>query len=498
MPNAYDKKINSDVIYLSSTKVRDMKTAEESDSDGTVNGSSGSSYGKLDDNWWEVGYHPYAFVKDKDISDIEGFEGCTMTLTQISRYYQGLQGEPTGFRGITYPKSNNGWGICGMTSTGNLFSAWDNKAWTISDMYAYCKEVRFESNGGLYTGDYGHKYIQNHYSGQLEDKNMQGTKNMTVDQLVEVFDKGGVVVFSVLASSGVSQITGHIEIAHGYIKQDGKVKYFLVSDPNLGSTVLSWIKAYKTSKWIHNTVIATSADTFISKDVKWICNVITPVNIPTSSDDSSDSDSSSSSGGLKSTKVLNQHSSGSKDYKSGCEMTSAAMALYYYGFSPNLDTIMSSSILPQSGISGLDSSNPYEKFWGDPTDKYGCFPPVVVKAINNYLDTQGKKSEYSVTDITGTSLKDVVKNYTDKNIPVLVWGDISPESPSRSTGKAYTYNGKSVSWISSEHCMLVVGYDDTHIIVNDPDKGAQKTYTWSKFQEGYDARGKMAVALKKN
>lgn len=207
-----------------------------------------------------------------------------------------------------------------------------------------------------------------------------------------------------------------------------------------------------------------------------------------------------SSGKITVSKVYNQYTD--CNMASGCESVSAVMGLQAKGVSITPKEFVD-SYLPKGAFNPSgESCSPYEKFIGTPyggqnesLKGLGCFPPVIVNAVNSCLKAKNNTS-FQAVDKTGTSLTDLCK-MTDQGIPIIIWGNIKNQA-NNSTGQykysAYgSYSGG--TWKPGEHCMLLIGYDNNNVIVADPDMGKQMTYQKSTFEGFFNNRGKMAVAL---
>lgn len=106
----------------------------------------------------------------------------------------------------------------------------------------------------------------------------------------------------------------------------------------------------------------------------------------------------------------------------GCEAVYAATLLQYYGFSVSAEDFVD-NYLPCEPVKlrwGCRyGPNPASAYAGNPRAShggFGCFAPVIVTALKNYLP-QG----YGVTDLTGLPLNEVVAAYVGTGIPVAVW-----------------------------------------------------------------------------
>ena len=172
----------------------------------------------------------------------------------------------------------------------------------------------------------------------------------------------------------------------------------------------------------------------------------------------------------------------------GCEVTSLAIILNYYGYSIDKLTL-ADEYLPKGEIG---ETYPYEAFVGDPrNDKsYGAYAPVLVETANLYLETQD--SILSAKDITGSTMADI-REYLRDGFPVMVWVTVDMKKPKNSA--EWHIDGNEYTWIEGEHCIVLIGFTDSTYIAADPLKGIveyNKEILTSRFKE----MGKQAIVIK--
>lgn len=177
-------------------------------------------------------------------------------------------------------------------------------------------------------------------------------------------------------------------------------------------------------------------------------------------------------------------------YPTGCESVSAVMLLQYLGIDITVDEFIDTYLEKKDfeekdGV--LFGPDPRKYFCGSPYDEdaFGCYAPVIVNALEKvFLDAESGKrgamqetATYRAVDETVTPLEELLTKYIDHGMPVICWACIDMREPvigpqwhlletaaSQSTGEIFT-------WISNEHCMLLVGYDEENYYFNDPHNG---------------------------
>ncbi|MEE8705299.1 MAG: C39 family peptidase [Oscillospiraceae bacterium] len=201
------------------------------------------------------------------------------------------------------------------------------------------------------------------------------------------------------------------------------------------------------------------------------------------------------------------------DFPTGCELVSAYMVLQYYGVPISEDEWVSR--IPCTDLSSIDSwpelagPSPDECFVGNPylLDGFGCFPPVIVDAMNQVLP-EGHRAMVT----TGTPLQELAETYVSVGKPVLVWATINmvPSYPSQTwmitnpgiqSVDYYDYwdsvTGEIFTWPANEHCLVLVGYDSDYYYFNDPyDGNGVKAYDRALVESRFQGLGcRSAVVL---
>ncbi len=181
----------------------------------------------------------------------------------------------------------------------------------------------------------------------------------------------------------------------------------------------------------------------------------------------------------------------------GCEAVSATMLLQYNHFSVTAEEFVSAH-LPCEPVElrwgcryGPDPSVSYA---GDPHSKrggFGCFSPVIVKALQSYLP-----QTHRVVNLTGKPLQEIAVTYIAADIPVAVWvtQDMTPIE------KAYQWQSydktESFLYPVNQHCMVFCGFDSKYYYFSDPlSEESIVKYPRETAEMIYRSMGQQAVAV---
>jgi uncharacterized protein YvpB len=186
-------------------------------------------------------------------------------------------------------------------------------------------------------------------------------------------------------------------------------------------------------------------------------------------------------------------------YLSGCESVSAVMALNYLGVNITVDAFID-QYLPCGGLwrsnGRLYGDDPNERFIGDPYTNagYGCFAPVIEKACQQLLPAD----KYTVSTVRGKTLAELCDTYVSQGIPVPVWVTIGM-IPSFQSTQWQLADGSTYTWPANEHCMVLVGWDETGYWFNDPYNGRGVVH-FSRWlaEQRYAEMGSQAVVIQKS
>lgn len=184
------------------------------------------------------------------------------------------------------------------------------------------------------------------------------------------------------------------------------------------------------------------------------------------------------------------------DYPTGCESVSAVMALQYAGIQITVDDFIDNHLVCDNYNfywmdDVLHGPDPYSVFIGDPRSQssYGCMAPVIENALHSCVGNKKK-----IINTTGQSLSDLCDTYIDQDIPVILWATMEMR-PAEEGTKWYLPNGKLFTWPTGEHCLLLIGYNDTNYFFNDPLSGTTVTYDKALVEKSYHSLGEQSLVI---
>lgn len=181
-------------------------------------------------------------------------------------------------------------------------------------------------------------------------------------------------------------------------------------------------------------------------------------------------------------------------FPTGCESVSTVMALNYAGVNISTETFV--ELYLDKKLSGVPF-DPDLHFGGDPRGEgkdgnYGCYSLAILTALGKFVDT----NKWKYSGFRDKPLSELCSEYIDKNIPVILWATTAMQRPTRI--RNWSYKGKSIQWISPMHCLLLIGYDETHYIFNDPlQMGAPTYYSKESVEQAYSIMHKQAIVIQK-
>ncbi|WP_330654583.1 C39 family peptidase [Blautia sp. MSJ-19] len=155
-------------------------------------------------------------------------------------------------------------------------------------------------------------------------------------------------------------------------------------------------------------------------------------------------------------------------YPTGCESVSAVMLLQYLGYELTVDEFIHDYLecrAMEIRDGHLYGPDPNKFFCGSPydADSFGIYARGLQKAL-----TRAAGEQYLFIDETGTAISILLERYIDQGMPVVFWACINMREEIRGPEWRLLDTGETFCWISNEHCMLLVGYDEEKYYFNDP------------------------------
>lgn len=177
---------------------------------------------------------------------------------------------------------------------------------------------------------------------------------------------------------------------------------------------------------------------------------------------------------------------------SGCEVTSLAMALRYYGV--NADKTTLAKQMPYDSTKLVRNSDGSIKIWGDPNvgfvgtpfgNGYTINPGPLKKVLDKYRP--------GGIALTGKNFTEI-ESYVKQGKPVLVWFTINYEMPVARTWK--TTAGKTINAARPLHNIVITGTDANYVYFNDSEAVKKDVrLPKAKFINIYNAMGKRALVV---
>lgn len=175
----------------------------------------------------------------------------------------------------------------------------------------------------------------------------------------------------------------------------------------------------------------------------------------------------------------------------GCESTAAAMLLNWAGVEVTKEEIARK--LPKGELIHFDGTNwrggnPNDEFIGDPFTKfgYGVFNKPIENIINEYLPGQA-------LNLTEKDFNEILEAI-DMGNPVIAWISLNL-NPVKEAKTWYDKDFNEVKWKVPEHVVVIVGYTEKNVVVNDPYTGKQIEYPKDLFETRWIEMGRHAVSI---
>ncbi|HDR7646278.1 C39 family peptidase [Bacillus mycoides] len=175
----------------------------------------------------------------------------------------------------------------------------------------------------------------------------------------------------------------------------------------------------------------------------------------------------------------------------GCEVTSLAMLLQHKGV--QVDKMQLASEIhrvpfKQDGLHG----NPYEGFVGNIYTKaepgYGVYNQPIFNLAEKYVPEK-------VINLTGRDVQDLYKVISSGS-PVWVIINTTFKPLAESSFETWNTSSGKVKITYYEHSVVVIGYDQNFVYVNDPlANNPRKAVPRAEFEKAWEQMGKQAITI---
>lgn len=186
------------------------------------------------------------------------------------------------------------------------------------------------------------------------------------------------------------------------------------------------------------------------------------------------------------------------EYYNGCEITSLAMLIDYAKLPYTRENLI--TMLPIDETPLIEGESGDIEQWGDPNRGfvgdimgndmgYGVYNKPIEELLHQ-IDAEG------VLNLSGGEFGAIEKQIAQGH-PVMVWTTSNFE-PSESWVEWHSGEGSLIEATFDEHAVLMVGYDQDYVYVNNPLNGekAEKVSKQS-FIESWEQLGKQAITISK-
>ena len=175
----------------------------------------------------------------------------------------------------------------------------------------------------------------------------------------------------------------------------------------------------------------------------------------------------------------------------GCEVTSLAMLLQYKGVQVDkmqLASEVNKVPFKENNLRG----NPHEGFVGNIYTKsepgYGVYHQPIFKLAEKYVPEK-------TIDLTGSEIEDIYKVISSGS-PVLVIANTTFQPLAEDSFETWNTNKGDVKITYYEHSVVVVGYDQNYVYMNDPlANNPNKKVSRSEFERAWEQMGKQAITI---
>ena len=176
-------------------------------------------------------------------------------------------------------------------------------------------------------------------------------------------------------------------------------------------------------------------------------------------------------------------------YPNGCEAVALYILLKYYNVNVNIESVMDA--LPKGNppyYNGdvLYGGDPNFEFLGDPASEagWGIYDQGLAITANKFKD--------NIINGTGMDFNEIY-NLITNNRPVIVWTSIDLKNSSIYKSWISDKTGEIINWKRYNHALVVIGYNESEIVVSDPINGQIRYFDKERFIYMYNYMGRRVI-----
>ncbi len=190
----------------------------------------------------------------------------------------------------------------------------------------------------------------------------------------------------------------------------------------------------------------------------------------------------------------------------GCETHACTSLLQYLGYDIDefgfANNYLDCRYVTEDEITGEKfGPDMNSAFAGTAYAGWGIYAPAMARCMNNYL--KAVKSAQTATVLENVKLDDMLEQYIDKDIPVMIWATTDMQEPIE--WDAWTVNyvdenakykeGETFKWMLHEHCLVLCGYDGQYFYFSDSVVGGISHFERSICEKRYEQLGMQAIVV---
>ena len=194
------------------------------------------------------------------------------------------------------------------------------------------------------------------------------------------------------------------------------------------------------------------------------------------------------------------------DLRAGCETYACTMLLQYMGFDIDEHDFADNYLICRDISYDDDGTrygpDMYSAFAGTVYNGYGIYAPAMAKSMDLYFEAQN--SPKRAKPLKNVTLAQLCEDYTKNDIGVMVWATTDMQEPVEDQSvwvvnytdeNAVTHEGDTFSWPGHEHCLVLIGYDETKYYFSDSVAGEVSSWDKALCEQRFQQLGSQAIVV---